>query len=104
MDFNFIPNLALSSLTDTAINDWIGPAFILLVAAVSIVLLWKRQLAAFFSFLAIAAIAGIFIFFGSDLFGKNGNITKAGKDVAKKVNTVDLSTTTFSPDFLKLDR
>lgn len=100
MPINQLPAFGLSNLTDTAINDWIGPAFLLLVAAVSIVLLWKRQLAAFFSFLAIAVIAGIFIFFGSDLFGKNGNITKAGKEVAKKINTVDLTATTYDQDFL----
>lgn len=101
---SFLATFALSNLVDFAINSWIGPAFVLIVAAVAIVLAIKRQLAAFLSFAAVAVIAAIFIFFGDDLFGKNGNISKAGKDVATKINTVDLTNTTFSPDFLKLNR
>lgn len=101
---SFLATFALSNLVDFVINSWIGPAFVLIIAGVAIVLALKRQLAAFLSFAAIAVLAAIFIFFGSDLFGKNGNISKAGKDVATKINTVDLTNTTFSPGFLQLNR
>ena len=96
----YLPTLALGNLVDSAIADWIGPAFVLVVAAVAIVLALKRQLAAFLSFAAIAVLAAVFIFFGDDLFGKNGNISKAGKDVATKINAVDLTDTTYAQDFL----
>lgn len=96
--------LALGDLVNSAVSDWIGPVLVGIIAAVAIVLLWKRQFAGFLTFAAMAVLAALFVFFGGDLFGKEGNISKAGKDVAKKINTVDLTHTTFSPDFLKLDR
>lgn len=104
MDISFLPTLALGDLVNTAISDWIGPVLVGIIAIVAIILLWKRQFAGFLTFAAMAVLASLFVFFGGDLFGKNGNISKAGKDVAKKINTVDLTHTTFSPDFLKLDR
>lgn len=94
--------LALSNLVDFVVNSWIGPAFVLIIAAVAIVLALKRQLAAFLSFAAIAVLAAIFIFFGNDLFGKNGNVTKASKSVAQKINTIDLAGSTYAPGFLRL--
>ena len=104
MDISFLPTFALGDLVNTAINDWIGPVLVGIIAVVAIILLWKRQFAGFLTFAAMAVLAELFVFFGGDLFGKNGNISNAGKDVAKKINTVDLTHTTFSPDFLKLDR
>ena len=104
MDISFLPTLALGDLVSTAISDWIGPVLVGIIAVVAIILLWKRQFAGFLTFAAMAVLAALFVFFGGDLFGKNGNISQAGKDVAKKINTVDLTNTTFSPDFLKLDR
>lgn len=95
-----LPTLALGNLVDFAINSWIGPAFVLIIAAVAIVLAIKRQLAAFLSFAVMAVLAALFIFFGNDLFGKNGSISKAGKDVATKINAVDLTETTYAQDFL----
>ncbi len=104
MDISFLPTFALGDLVNAAISDWIGPLLVGIIAVVAIVLLWKRQFAGFLTFAAMAVLAALFVFFGDDLFGKNGNISKAGKDVATKINTVDLTHTTFSPDFLKLDR
>ncbi|NWL35537.1 hypothetical protein [Paenarthrobacter nitroguajacolicus] len=96
--------LALGDLVNSAISDWIGPVLVGIIAVVAIVLLWKRQFAGFLTFAAMAVLAALFVFFGGDLFGKNGNITKAGKDVAKKINAVDLTATTYAQDFLTLDR
>jgi len=100
----FIAAPALGDLVNFAINSWIGPLFFIGLAAGALWFAYKRQLAGFLSFAVVAVIAAIFIFFGSDLFGKNGNISKAGKDVATKVNAVDLDNTTFAPGFLKLTR
>lgn len=99
---DLLPSLALGNLVDTAISDWIGPLFVAAIAVVAVVLLWQRKLAGFITFAAIAVIAALFIFFGGDLFGKNGNLSKAGKDVAKKINAIDLTTTTYAQGFFKL--
>lgn len=104
MELTFLPTFALNSLLDTAINNWIGPVLIGIIAVVALVLLYKKQMAGFITFAAMAVLASLFVFFGSDLFGKSGNVTKAGKDVAKKINVVDISTTTFAPDFLEIKR
>lgn len=104
MDITLLSTLALSNLVNTAISDWIGPVFIGLVAVVAIILAWKRQFAAFITFAGIAVLAALFIFFGDALFGKNGNLSQAGRDVAKTINTVELTDTSFSPDFLQLER
>lgn len=95
-----LTTLALGDLVNTAIADWIGPVLVGIIAIVAVVLLWKRQFAGFLTFAAMAVLAALFVFFGGDLFGKNGNISKAGKDVAKKINTIDLTGTTYSQDFL----
>lgn len=101
MDISNISTLALGGLVDTAISDWIGPVLVGIIAVVAIILLWQRKLAGFITFAAMAALAALFVFFGADLFGKNGNLSGAGKDVAKKINSIDLTNTTFAPDFLK---
>ncbi|MDQ1175402.1 hypothetical protein [Microbacterium sp. SORGH_AS_0421] len=95
-----ITTLALGNLVSTAISDWIGPVLVGIIATVAVVLLWKRQFAGFLTFAAMAVLAALFVFFGGNLFGKNGNITKAGNDVAKKINAVDLTATTYAEDFL----
>ena len=102
MDISTFSTLALGGLVDTAISDWIGPVLVGIIAVVAIILLWKRQFAGFLTFAAMAALAALFVFFGGDLFGKNGNISGAGKDVAEKINTVDLTNSTFAPGFLKI--
>jgi len=108
MDISLLTAFALSDLVDTAINNWIGPVFVGAIAVVALILLWQRKLAGFITFAAVAVLAGLFIFFGSDLFGQNGNLSGAGRDVAEKINTVDLihgedlGSTTFAPGFLQL--
>ena len=102
MDISTFSTLALGGLVDTAISDWIGPLFVGIIAVVAVILLWKRQLAAFITFAAVAVLGGLFIFFGDDLFGQNGNLSGAGRDVAEKINTVDLTNSTFAPGFLKI--
>ncbi|MEU4014246.1 hypothetical protein AB0E56_03180 [Microbacterium sp. NPDC028030] len=100
----YLPTLALGDLVNTAIADWIGPVLVGIIAVVAIVLLWKRQFAGFLTFAAMAVLAALFVFFGGDLFGKNGNISKAGKEVAKRINAIDLTATTYAPELLDLDR
>jgi uncharacterized membrane protein YqiK len=97
-----LTTLALSDLVSTAISDWIGPVFVAVIAVVAIVLLWQKKLAAFITFAAVAVLAGLFIFFGDDLFGKSGNLSGAGKQAAEKINVINLASTTQAPGFLQL--
>lgn len=101
MDILFFPSLALGNLVDTAISDWIGPLLVGIIAVVAVILLWKRQFAGFITFAGMAVLAALFVFFGGDLFGESGNLSQAGKDVAKTINTVDLTSNSFSLDFTK---
>lgn len=78
----------LSGLTSSLITNWIGPAFLLVIAGIAIVLAIRRQLMAFLSFALVGVLAAIFIYGGAALFGENGSLTKVGKDVAKEVNVV----------------
>lgn len=96
--------LALGGLVDTAINDWIGPVLVGMIAVVAIVLLWKRQFAGFLTFAVMAILAALFVFFGGDLFGRDGNLTKQAKNVSQEINAIDFDLTHpgFSPDLLKI--
>lgn len=94
---------ALGNLVNTAITDWIGPVLIGIIAIVAIILLWKRQFAGFLTFAVMAILAALFVFFGGDLFGKNGNLTGQAKKVSKQINMVDLTHVPFSPnDIVKI--
>lgn len=80
--------LDLSSAYQTFISGWIAPIFFIIVAAVAIILLWKRQIRELVIFIVIAALCGLLIFFGNDLFGQDGNLTGAANKVAKEINTI----------------
>lgn len=75
----------LSGLYDTLVSNWIGPAYLIGVAAFAIIFLKDREFRKLFAFLAIAAIVGILIFFTKDLFDKGGSFTKTVGETAKKV-------------------
>lgn len=62
----------LGGVTDMAINDWIAPAFFLVVAGFAIKFVIQRQFRELAAFLVIAAIVGLLIFNGDGLFGEGG--------------------------------
>lgn len=77
--------LNLNNLVNGLINNWIGPAFILIVAVVGLTLAWKRKFNELAMFAGVAAVAALLIFFGPMLFGKDGILTGAGKEVIDTV-------------------
>ena len=83
----------LAGLQEKAINNWIGPAFLLGVAGISIIFIKDRAWMKLLGFLGIAAIVGMVIYFGSQLFGKDGNLTSGVKSLADDVNVVNVSPT-----------
>lgn len=75
----------LSGLQDTIISDWLGPVFIVAVAAFAIVFIKDRAWMKLIGFVGIAAIVGVLIFAGEAFFGEDGSLKgvaeTAGKDI-----------------------
>ena len=88
--YNALPLFAsgLSGVSRTFINSWAGPLFIIVVAAVSIVFLVRREFRALFSFIAIAAVVGIMVYKGGDWFGGSGHLSRVANSTAYQVNTI----------------
>ena len=83
------PAAGLNELWTNILNNWVGPLFIAAVAVFAIVFIKDRAWMKLVSFVGIAAIVGVLVFFGKDMFGSSGTLTKAAKGNATKVtNTV----------------
>jgi hypothetical protein len=78
----------LNALFESLKTDWLGPAFLIVVAAITITLVIKREFRGLIAFGVVAIIGAIFIFFGDTFFGANGSLTKAAVDIANQVNTM----------------
>ena len=90
--FNFLSLLAfntgLSTVQTNLITNWIGPVYIVLVAAGAIVFLVQREIRKSLVFFIIAAVVGVLVFLGSSLFGSSGNVTTATKNVTDNINVI----------------
>lgn len=81
----------IKNLQQTVVGDWIGPAFFILLAAVSIALLIGRKLREALILGVVAIVVGIYVFAGDALFGSGGTLTKATKNVVESgVNAVQV--------------
>lgn len=78
----------LQTLQKSFINNWIGPAFLIVVAAVSIKFLMSRQFRELFAFVVIAMIVAVFIFAGQRMFGEGGIFTQIGEGAAEQLNMI----------------
>lgn len=74
-----------SQLKDSFINNWLGPIFILVVAAIAIKFVISRQFRELAGFLAIAAVVGLLVFAGDSIFGKSGYLSKMADGIGKGV-------------------
>lgn len=81
----------LGTTYQNLISNWIGPAFLIVVAAVSIKFLISRQFRELGSFLIIAAIVAVLIFAGPALLGEAGVFKRIAEDGAKQLNTIILA-------------
>lgn len=66
----------LGGLKSDLIQNWIGPAFFIVVAAFAIKFIISRQFRELAGFLAIGAVVALLIFGGEGLFGAEGIFTK----------------------------
>lgn len=85
---NLVMNAGLSGLMETLKNNWIGPVFFIIVAGVSITFLLQREIRKLLVFVVIAALVGVLIYFGADLFGQNGSLSNFAKKEASSINTI----------------
>lgn len=91
----------LSDVQTTVVKGWIGPIFLILLAAGAVIEFRKRAFRTMGALVGIGVIAALLIYFGGDLLGDGGNLTKAGKGIAEKVNTINLSTSLPSQESLQ---
>ena len=92
--FNYLILAGLDTLRSTLVQQWIGPAALLIIAALSIKFLIDRNFRMLASFVIIGAIVAVLIY-GTDLFfGQNGTFKKAVEEGAKQVQVI--SPTFFS--------
>lgn len=80
----------LSSLTEWLLNSWVQPLFLLIVAAMALFLLKDKKMRELIIFLIFAAIVGVFVFLGNDIFGGNRGLTGVAKKAADKVNVAEI--------------
>lgn len=81
-------NEGLNGLTDNLRDNWVGPVFLLIVAGVSINFLIHREFRKLMVFAALAALIGMMIYFGNDVFGNNGSLSKFAQKEAVQINTI----------------
>lgn len=81
-------NAGLNKLVQKAQDDWIGPAFFIMVAGLSLVFIKNRQFRELLAFLGIAIVVGVLIFFARDLFGRESHLVKTAKEAVG--NTIDV--------------
>jgi hypothetical protein len=79
-------NKGLNGIINGLVGNWIGPAYIILIAIVAVRFVKDRQFRELAAFGGIAAIVGLFLFFGNALFGTRGKVTKSVQDVANGIN------------------
>ena len=92
--FNYLILAGLDTLRSTLVQQWIGPAALLVIAALSIKFLIDRNFRMLASFVIIGAIVAVLIY-GTDLFfGQNVTFKKAVEEGAKQVQVI--SPTYFS--------
>ena len=86
--FNYLILAGLDTLRSTLVQQWIGPAALLVIAALSIKFLIDRNFRMLASFVIIGAIVAVLIY-GTDLFfGQNGTFKKAVEEGAKQVQVI----------------
>lgn len=84
-----VPGAGLQSLWDSVLSNWIGPIFIAAVAIFALVFIKDRAWMKLLGFVAIAAVVGLLIFAGDDLFGgKDATVTGIANDAANQINMI----------------
>lgn len=78
----------IKGITDNLVNNWIGPIFLLAVAAFALVFIKDRAWMKLVSFVGIAAIVGLLIFGRDLLFGSSGKLTNVATEQANNISVI----------------
>lgn len=78
----FFAGGGLDSLKKTIIDNWLGPIFIVGVAAFALVFIKDRAWMKLIGFVGIAAVVGVLIFAGDSLFGSGKGLQKVASSAA----------------------
>lgn len=71
------------------VNDWLGPAFLLIAIFMVVKMVANYSLTKLLGFLVFAILGSILIFRADGLLGSNGSLTRAGERVVDQVgNTI----------------
>ena len=76
----------LSGVWSALVRGYIGPAIIIIVGAMSVAYLVKRQLRPFVVYLALAVIVAITIYAAPALLGQQSTLVRNGAEIVKQVN------------------
>lgn len=79
--------IGLGNLQSDLIANWIGPAFFIVIAFVAIKFVISRQFRELAGLLGIAAVVGLLVFGGNDLFGETGIFTTIARGFSQKLDT-----------------
>ena len=89
-----LANSGLRGLWNTVLSDWITPLFIAMVAVFALFFIKDRAWMKLIGFVGIAAVVGVLVFAGGDLFGgKDKGLTKVAKNAANDIQTVNSAET-----------
>lgn len=83
-----MPGQGLSDLWETILDDWLTPIYLAAIAVFAIVFIKNRAWMQLISFVGIAAIVGVFVFFGEDIFGSDDGLTGTAADLAGDIGAV----------------
>ena len=75
----------LGGLQSDLIQNWIGPAFFIVVAGLAIKFVISRQFRELAGFLAIAAVVALLIFGGTGLFDEGGIFYKIAQSFSNSI-------------------
>ena len=67
-----VANNGLAGVQDNLVSNWVGPAFLIVVAVIAVKFVVSRQFRELAGFLAIAAIVALLVFNADSLFGSEG--------------------------------
>lgn len=83
----FIVASGLEGLRTTLVDNWLGPAYLIVVAAMSIVFIKDREFRKLGAYFAIATIVAVLIYSTNALFGSNGSLKGTAEEVIKTIQT-----------------
>lgn len=91
----------LDDVQTTVATKWIGPIFLILVAAGAVMEFRQRAFRKMGALIGIGAVAAILIYGGKTFLGNGGKFTKAAENIANRVNTININTTLPSQEALQ---